>query len=57
MQSLDEYLLTDNLRNPAYVNPLYKAPAQQQQPQQVNYGYIPNATGLPMPTGQQPMMM
>lgn len=30
MQSLDEYLLTDNLRNLAYVNPLMAAPVMQQ---------------------------
>lgn len=51
MISLDDYLLSDNLMNPNYVNPLKYFPQMQPQ-QQVNYGYNPQANmppqGMPM---------
>ena len=53
MWSLDPYVLTDNLRNPAFVNPLFVPPSMQQQPQQVNYGYAPNMGAQQQ---QQPFM-
>ena len=48
MVSMDSYLLTDNLMNQMFINPLKVAPQIRQNPQNVVYGYQPNLLAAPM---------
>ena len=45
---MDSYLLTDNLMNQMFINPLKVAPQMRQNPQNVVYGYQPNLLAAPM---------